>query len=184
MTMPDGSPLRRLDVADPLLDYPAADDCRDFDQAAEIADARNSFLDGHGYSIVKPDRAQYLLEYCALCARPLPLEYATGKCEFDSDKCRCNECIPRPVRRGGGRPRYCTKQCKDTVNNARRRRRRRAQAGVGSAAPERFSSDKDLSLENKVWRMPANSRPWEYGYLLIQKPNVTRIVAGGNDAPS
>jgi hypothetical protein len=177
MTMPDGSPLRRLDVADPLLTYPAADDARDYDQAAELADTRSPFMDGHGYSVIKPYLAP---EFCALCTKPIPLEYTTGECELDGGKgCRCNACIPRPARRGGGRFRYCSKQCKDTVNNARRRRRRlRAQAAVEPepVAPARVSSGNDLPLDNKVWRVPAFSRPWGYGYLLISKPNVNTVL--------
>jgi hypothetical protein len=218
MTMPDGSPLRHLGATDRLLAYPVTDDDdldaawlhtqmekagwpddRDFDTAAELADAATHVLDGvHGCHIVDPlqqretDIAHHrLLEYCLLCNAPIPFELRSSGCEFGRSKgCHCNGCIAKPVR-GPGRPRYCSARCRDRVDNARARAERRVQG----KRSRRFDPDADrvathavtmkhAARESKivppmpddghpnVWRMPARNRPITHGLLLIHNPNM------------
>lgn len=90
-------------------------------------------LDGTGgeHVVFSPAKAPHRLEWCEVCAWPLPLEWKPVPCEFpdssmpDDDHCHCNSCLSEPAW-SNGRPRYCSLKCAAAMDNAMDRARRRA----------------------------------------------------------
>ncbi|WP_139807380.1 hypothetical protein [Mycobacterium avium] len=135
-------------------------------------------------------KAPHRLEWCEVCAWPLPLAWKQFPCEFPDDPmpegefCHCNSCLSEPAW-SNGRPRYCSLKCAATMDNAVDRARRR------TARPDPAATfDLDGVYLAPVGRLQKSPFSWnaepawfqeEIGQLVRQFPTWVRTPAPAQD---
>jgi hypothetical protein len=135
--------------------------------------------------VFSPAKAPHRLEWCEVCAQPLPLEWKQSPCEFpdspmvhwefpdfpmsDAEHCHCNSCLSEP-NWGQGRPRYCSPKCEVKMDNAMDRARRRARCPDPAVTFDLYRVY--LAPVGRLYRSPVS---WN-GETLLFRSEVERIV--------
>jgi hypothetical protein len=135
--------------------------------------------------VFSPAKAPHRLEWCEVCARPLPLEWKQFLCEFpdspmthwefpefpipDAEHCHCNSCLSEPNWKQG-RPRYCSPKCEAAMDNAMDRARRRAPRSDRAA-----TFDLDGVYLSPVGRLHRSAVSWN-GESATFRREIDRII--------